>query len=109
METSIGLFSETTYNENEGEKDGLQDADRSFSLENPSESLNTTFEVNGTHVLTRSLIQSGLSDIGYTSNGLKLVYLSLALSGRGITDCSLISSYIHLQYLDLSHNKIKGV
>ncbi|RMC10554.1 hypothetical protein DUI87_13359 [Hirundo rustica rustica] len=57
-------------------------------------------------VLDGDTTAEGLHTLGYSAPGTEYVYLHLSLPGRGLSDISILSGYIHLQKMDLSSNKI---
>ena len=58
-------------------------------------------------ILTEDAIAVALSNIGTSACGTQLVYLNLGLTGFDLKDISVLSSYVHLQKVSLSYNKIK--
>ena len=58
-------------------------------------------------ILTEEAVTTALSNIGTSANGTQLVYLNLSLSGYDFQDISVLHSFIHLQKIDLSYNKLK--
>lgn len=60
-------------------------------------------------VLTKELLQSGLRDLGRVADGTKQAYLTLYLSGQGLEDVTILSSYGHLQRLNLASNNLSDV
>nr|XP_006633397.1 PREDICTED: leucine-rich repeat and guanylate kinase domain-containing protein isoform X1 [Lepisosteus oculatus] len=59
--------------------------------------------------LTEEDVSSGLSSLGNSASGLEHVYLHLSLPGRNLRDISILCNYVHLQKLELSHNKIQDL
>nr|XP_032828332.1 leucine-rich repeat and guanylate kinase domain-containing protein isoform X2 [Petromyzon marinus] len=64
-------------------------------------------ELRVVEVLDQDTAAHGLSCLGHSALGTDLVYLHLALPGYGLKDIGILSGYVHIQKLDLSHNKIK--
>lgn len=74
----------------------------------------------------KDMVQDGLSQLGTSGDGTKIVYLTLALSvrpvnphthtqwlsfnyqGLEVTDISVLSTFSDIQRLELSQNCIKG-
>ena len=54
-------------------------------------------------------IQDALEDLGRSANGSGVVYRSVGLSGREIKDMTLLSSFVHLQRVDVSHNALESL
>ncbi|XP_066561246.1 leucine-rich repeat and guanylate kinase domain-containing protein [Amia ocellicauda] len=59
--------------------------------------------------LTEGDVSNGLSSLGSSAAGLEHVYLSLSLPGRNLLDVSILCNYIHLQKLELAHNRIQDL
>jgi Leucine-rich repeat (LRR) protein len=60
-------------------------------------------------ILSLSDIQEALEDLGRSANGNSVVYRSAGLSGREIRSIAALSTYVHLQRLDISHNMIDSL
>ncbi|KAM7367131.1 hypothetical protein PAMP_015055 [Pampus punctatissimus] len=58
-------------------------------------------------VLTAEVVSSCISHLGRIGTGLQYLYHHLSLPSRNLRDVSILSSYVHLQKLELPHNKIK--
>ncbi|EHB18628.1 Leucine-rich repeat-containing protein 23 [Heterocephalus glaber] len=56
--------------------------------------------------LTEEMVKEGLSMLCKTGNGLAHAYVKLDLKDRDLTDISLLCSYIHLRYVDISENHL---
>lgn len=56
--------------------------------------------------LTEDMVKEGLSMLCKTGNGLAHAYVKLDLKDRDLTDISLLCSYIHLRYVDVSENHL---
>ncbi|CAM4680212.1 unnamed protein product [Leuciscus chuanchicus] len=56
--------------------------------------------------LTQDMMAKSLSLLCRTGNGLSHAYVRLDLKSKGLTDLALISSFIHLRYLDFSCNHL---
>ncbi|XP_005000703.1 leucine-rich repeat-containing protein 23 isoform X1 [Cavia porcellus] len=56
--------------------------------------------------LTEEMMKEGLSMLCKTGNGLAHAYVKLDLKDRDLTDISLLCSYIHLRYVDISENHL---
>ncbi|KAG9353185.1 hypothetical protein JZ751_017761 [Albula glossodonta] len=54
--------------------------------------------------LTQEIIQQGLSLLCRTGNGLSHAFVKLDLKDRRLTDLALLSSFVHLRFLDISSN-----
>ena len=57
-------------------------------------------------ILTEDVIASSLSNIGTSASGTQLVFLNLGLTGYDLKDLTALNSYVHLQKVDLSYNKL---
>jgi Leucine-rich repeat (LRR) protein/guanylate kinase len=57
-------------------------------------------------ILTQQLLERGFSELGTTGDGTGVAFLSLTLTEHGLADINLISSFCHLQKLDLSSNRL---
>nr|XP_041576882.1 leucine-rich repeat and guanylate kinase domain-containing protein isoform X3 [Taeniopygia guttata] len=60
-------------------------------------------------VLDEDTAAKGLHTFGRSAPGTEYVYLHLSLPGRGLSDISILSGYIHLQKMELSSNKINDL
>ncbi|XP_056281447.1 leucine-rich repeat and guanylate kinase domain-containing protein [Pseudoliparis swirei] len=60
-------------------------------------------------VLTAEVVSRCVSNIGRLGTGLQHVYHHLCLPNQDLSDISVLCSYVHLQKLQLSHNKIKDL
>ncbi|XP_074880692.1 leucine-rich repeat and guanylate kinase domain-containing protein isoform X2 [Buteo buteo] len=60
-------------------------------------------------VLDEDTVAEGLHKLGRSAPGVEYVYLNLSLSGRELSDISILSRYVHLQKLELSYNKINDL
>ncbi|XP_067390975.1 leucine-rich repeat and guanylate kinase domain-containing protein isoform X2 [Emydura macquarii macquarii] len=60
-------------------------------------------------VLDEETVAEALHKLGHSASGTKFVYLNLSLSGRNLSDISILSRYIHLEKLELSNNKINDL
>uniref|UniRef100_A0A8C1KF81 Leucine-rich repeat-containing protein 23 n=1 Tax=Cyprinus carpio TaxID=7962 RepID=A0A8C1KF81_CYPCA len=56
--------------------------------------------------LTQDMMVKSLSLLCRTGNGLSHAYVRLDLKSKGLTDLALLSSFIHLRYLDISSNHL---
>ncbi|XP_051948102.1 leucine-rich repeat-containing protein 23-like isoform X1 [Xyrauchen texanus] len=56
--------------------------------------------------LTQDTLAKGLSLLCRTGNGLAHAYVRLDLNNKGMTDLALVSSFVHLRYLDISSNNL---
>ncbi|KAM3871729.1 leucine-rich repeat-containing protein 23 [Diretmus argenteus] len=56
--------------------------------------------------LTQETVAQGLSVLGRTGNGLAHAFVKLDLKDKGLTDIDAISNYIHVRFLDVSHNHL---
>ncbi|XP_021145891.1 leucine-rich repeat and guanylate kinase domain-containing protein isoform X2 [Columba livia] len=71
------------------------------------DSQNTEGQFDG--VLDEDTVAEGLHKLGLSAPGIEYVYLNLSLSGRELSDISILSRYVHLQKLELSYNKINDL
>uniref|UniRef100_A0A8C3K6R4 Leucine rich repeats and guanylate kinase domain containing n=1 Tax=Calidris pygmaea TaxID=425635 RepID=A0A8C3K6R4_9CHAR len=60
-------------------------------------------------VLDEDTVAEGLHKLGRSAPGTEYVYLNLSLSGRELSDISILSRYVHLEKLELSYNKINDL
>ncbi|NXK95743.1 LRGUK protein, partial [Formicarius rufipectus] len=60
-------------------------------------------------VLDEGTAAEGLHRLGCSAPGTDYVYLNLSLPGRGLSDISILSGYVHLQKLELCNNKISDL
>ncbi|KAM6419472.1 leucine-rich repeat and guanylate kinase domain-containing protein [Pluvialis apricaria] len=60
-------------------------------------------------VLDEDTVAEGLHKLGRSAPGTEYVYLNLSLSGRELSDITILSRYVHLQKLELSYNKINDL
>ncbi|XP_075781752.1 leucine-rich repeat and guanylate kinase domain-containing protein isoform X2 [Pelodiscus sinensis] len=60
-------------------------------------------------VLDEDTVAEALYKLGRSAPGTKFVYLNLSLSGRNLSDISILSRYIHLEKLQLSYNTINDL
>ncbi|XP_062871665.1 leucine-rich repeat-containing protein 23 [Trichomycterus rosablanca] len=56
--------------------------------------------------LTKDMIAQGLSLLCRTGNGLSHAFVRLDLKNRRLTDILLLSSFVHLRFLDISSNHL---
>ncbi|XP_002712890.3 leucine-rich repeat-containing protein 23 [Oryctolagus cuniculus] len=56
--------------------------------------------------LTEAVVKEGLSLLCKTGSGLAHAYVKLEVKERDLTDISLLRSYIHLRYVDISENHL---
>ncbi|XP_028266049.1 leucine-rich repeat-containing protein 23 [Parambassis ranga] len=56
--------------------------------------------------LTQETIRHGLSLLCKTGNRLGHAFVKLDLKDKGLNDIAAVSSYIHIRFLDLSHNHL---
>ncbi|XP_051819284.1 leucine-rich repeat-containing protein 23 isoform X1 [Antechinus flavipes] len=59
--------------------------------------------------ITEDIMKEGLSLLCKTGNGLSHAYVKLEAKDKELTDISLLSSYIHLRYVDLSENRLSDL
>ncbi|XP_042528386.1 leucine-rich repeat-containing protein 23 [Dipodomys spectabilis] len=59
--------------------------------------------------LTEALLKEGLSLLCKTGNGLAHAYVKLDVKDRDLTDISLLRTFIHLRYVDISENHISDL
>lgn len=60
-------------------------------------------------ILSLSGIQEALDDLGRSADGSSVVFRSAGLSGREISDMTALSTFVHLQRLDISHNALESL
>ncbi|XP_029902290.1 leucine-rich repeat and guanylate kinase domain-containing protein [Myripristis murdjan] len=60
-------------------------------------------------VLTAEVVASGLSNLGRAASGLQCLYQFRSLPGHNLSDVSILCNCVHVQKLELSHNKIKDL
>ncbi|XP_077196472.1 leucine-rich repeat and guanylate kinase domain-containing protein [Paroedura picta] len=60
-------------------------------------------------VLTEETVAEALHNLGRSAPGTEHVYLHLALTDRLLIDVNVLSKYVHLEKLDLSHNRINDL
>jgi len=54
-------------------------------------------------------IQDALEDLGRSADGSSVVYRSVGLSGREISDMAALHTFVHLQRVDVSHNMLESL
>ena len=59
--------------------------------------------------LTADMIKGGISMLCKTGDGLEVAYVKLVVQNRELTNVFLLSTYIHLRYVDLSFNKLTSL
>ncbi|KAK7093650.1 hypothetical protein V1264_007356 [Littorina saxatilis] len=59
--------------------------------------------------LTEDIIAESLSLLCKTGDGLSHAYVRLDIHERGVTDISILKSFIHLRYVDVSKNALKDI
>ncbi|XP_077866569.1 leucine-rich repeat-containing protein 23-like, partial [Saccoglossus kowalevskii] len=59
--------------------------------------------------LTEEIIGESLSLLCKTGNGLAHAYVKLDIHDKELSDISLLSSFIHLRYVDITQNKIRDI
>ncbi|XP_020850066.1 leucine-rich repeat-containing protein 23 [Phascolarctos cinereus] len=59
--------------------------------------------------ITEDTMKEGLSLLCKTGSGLSHAYVKLEAKDKELTDISLLSSYIHLRYVDLSGNRLSDL
>ncbi|XP_027537178.1 leucine-rich repeat-containing protein 23 [Neopelma chrysocephalum] len=91
--------------EEEGEKeDDEQEKEKEEGEEEEKEE-----EVPAPCPLTEEVLKEGLSLLSKTGNGLAHTYVKFEAKGKNLTDISLLKSFIHLRYVDLSENKLQDL
>ncbi|XP_047659651.1 leucine-rich repeat and guanylate kinase domain-containing protein isoform X3 [Tachysurus fulvidraco] len=85
--------------------------DRKTTLDTKSPQVKEREELNNMEdgKLTEDEVSKHLSTLGRSATGLQHVYLSLCISRKGLKNVSILSSYIHLEKLELPNNKIKDL
>uniref|UniRef100_A0A1X7VCL3 Protein phosphatase 1 regulatory subunit 7 n=1 Tax=Amphimedon queenslandica TaxID=400682 RepID=A0A1X7VCL3_AMPQE len=66
-------------------------------------------EVSRGRTLTVEVAKGGLSKLGYTPDSIKLVYLDLNISAHNLGDINMLTSFPHLQSLDVSYNVLRDL
>uniref|UniRef100_A0A8D0L9Q1 Leucine-rich repeat-containing protein 23 n=1 Tax=Sphenodon punctatus TaxID=8508 RepID=A0A8D0L9Q1_SPHPU len=61
------------------------------------------------HPLTEEILKEGLSLLCKTGNGMAHAYVKLEAKEKELTDISILQSYIHLRYVDLSENLLRDL
>ncbi|XP_063065633.1 leucine-rich repeat-containing protein 23 [Engraulis encrasicolus] len=56
--------------------------------------------------LNQDMIKEGLSLLCRTGNGMSHAFVKLELVDRGLTDISILESFVHLRFIDLSNNHL---
>ncbi|KAG5282486.1 hypothetical protein AALO_G00056550 [Alosa alosa] len=59
--------------------------------------------------VTQDMIKDGLSLLCRTGNGLSHAFVKLELVDRSLTDISLLESFVHLRFIDLSTNHLSDL
>ena len=59
--------------------------------------------------LTADMIKGGISMLCKTGDGLEVAYVKLVVQNRELTNVFILSTYIHLRYVDLSFNKLTSL
>ncbi|KAJ8360812.1 hypothetical protein SKAU_G00173370 [Synaphobranchus kaupii] len=59
--------------------------------------------------LTQEMVEPGLSLLCRTGNGLSHAFVKLDLKDRRLTDLTLLSSFVHLRFLDISSNHVSDL
>nr|XP_033780073.1 leucine-rich repeat-containing protein 23 [Geotrypetes seraphini] len=60
-------------------------------------------------VLTEEMLNEALSLLCKTGNGLAHAYVKVELKDRDLTDIEILSSYIHLRYVNVSQNHLQDI
>ncbi|XP_039376551.1 leucine-rich repeat and guanylate kinase domain-containing protein [Mauremys reevesii] len=84
---------------------GEEDSDSDSDLDLEPQPMEEHFD----GVLDEDTVAEALYKLGRSAPGTKFVYLNLSLSGRNLSDISILSRYIHLEKLELSYNKINDL
>lgn len=80
--------------EGEGDGEGEEKEEEEKEPENP---------------ITEEIIGESLSLLCKTGNGLAHAYVKLDIHDRELSDINLLSSFIHLRYIDMSQNKLRDL
>ncbi|XP_075698449.1 leucine-rich repeat-containing protein 23 [Rhinoderma darwinii] len=59
--------------------------------------------------LTEEMLREGLSLLCKTGNGLAHAYVKLEVKDKELTDISILETFIHLRYVDLSQNSLRDL
>ncbi|XP_069834950.1 leucine-rich repeat-containing protein 23 [Dendropsophus ebraccatus] len=59
--------------------------------------------------LTEEMLKEGLSLLCKTGNGLSHAYVKLDVQDKELTDISVLESFIHLRYVDLTNNSLRDL
>ncbi|XP_054844555.1 leucine-rich repeat and guanylate kinase domain-containing protein [Eublepharis macularius] len=88
--------------EEEEEEEGEEESTESEPEPEPMEE-----EFDG--VLDEGTASEALHNLGRSASGTEHVYLNLSLTDRLLSNVSVLSKYVHLEKLDLSHNRINDL
>uniref|UniRef100_UPI00254139FF leucine-rich repeat and guanylate kinase domain-containing protein n=1 Tax=Euleptes europaea TaxID=460621 RepID=UPI00254139FF len=86
------------------EEEGEEEEGEEESTESEPEPEPMEEEFDG--VLDEETVAENLHNLGHSAPGTEHVYLNLSLTDRLLSDVSVLSKYVHLEKLDLSHNRI---
>ncbi|XP_029437570.1 leucine-rich repeat-containing protein 23 [Rhinatrema bivittatum] len=90
---------ETRAGEEEGEEEELKGEEEEEEKEEPLLPM----------PLTEEIMKEGLSLLCKTGNGLAHAYVKLEAKDRELTDISILSTYIHLRYVNISQNYLQDL
>ncbi|XP_054044228.1 leucine-rich repeat-containing protein 23 [Rissa tridactyla] len=97
----------------DGEEYSLQEEGEEGEEEEEEEegkkALSEEEEVPAPCPLTEEALKEGLSLLSKTGNGLAHAYVKFEAKYKDLTDISLLESFIHLRYVDLSENKLQDL
>ncbi|XP_032535866.1 leucine-rich repeat-containing protein 23 [Chiroxiphia lanceolata] len=95
--------------EQEGDEGEKEDDEQEKEKEEGDEEEKKEEEVPAPCPLTEEVLKEGLSLLSKTGNGLAHTYVKFEAKGKSLTDISLLKSFIHLRYVDLSENKLQDL
>ncbi|KAL2104291.1 hypothetical protein ACEWY4_001159 [Coilia grayii] len=91
---------EPDESEDDGTRDGQEEAMPETQLK---------VSLLSTCALTLDTIKDGLSLLCRTGNGLSHAFVKLELVNRSLTDISVLESFVHLRFIDLSNNHLSDL
>ncbi|XP_063818552.1 leucine-rich repeat-containing protein 23 [Pseudophryne corroboree] len=95
---------------NEDIEEGDEEHKREDKDEEENEEEEPEVEEPPPHVpLTEEMLKEALSLLCKTGNGLAHAYVKLEVNDLEITDISILQSFIHLRYVDLSRNSLRDL
>ncbi|OCT69784.1 leucine-rich repeat-containing protein 23 isoform X2 [Xenopus laevis] len=96
-----GPAEETNHNVTEGDEEEEKEEEEAEEAEK---------EEPPPHVpISEEMLRDGLSLLCKTGNGLAHAYVKLEVKDRELTDISVLQSFIHLRYVDMSQNSLQDL